>query len=150
MDNIEFLLIFLIICILIIDFLIKKRRNEINLIGDELIKLKTKKNFYKKYLEKYFSKLIIVIVAIILIVTNPSNDERFKMWIKSKSMNNDQKIKENYYSDYFVRNNFFIFSVLQQNSYVDGSNIVIMKKKKYIGIFNSYFFISLEQEIIKK
>ena len=52
--------------------------------------------------------------------------------------------------DSFLSNNFFIFCIMQQNEYEKKWNYDIKKKRKYIGILNSYFLISQEEETIQK
>ena len=153
MDLIEVILIVTIILVIVIDFFIKKRKQktQLKLIGDDTIVYKNQNNFYhiKNYIKQYFFKIILVLVGITLIVTNPSNAEDFSKWVHIKTrFTKESKIASD--SDYTLRYNFFFFCILEQTHYDHKYSYFIEKKNKYLGIFNMYHLISQEDEIIQK
>ena len=150
MDKIEIILIVAIICVILIDFFIKKKREKINLnlIGDEKIKFSGQSKFYYfgKYFKNYRYKLILALFSISLILLNPTK-QKFIDYVPTT---------ESYDNKYFLKYNFFVFSIYQENIYYRSNEFIpnsfsrsksgTVTQKKYIGILNSFILISEEEK----
>lgn len=159
MDLIEVILIVTIILVIVIDFFIKKRKQktQLKLIGDDTIEYKNQNNYYhiKNYIKQYFFKIILVLVGITLIVTNPDQNSFKNFYVdKAKWIEEKKKIKEK--SKFLLRFNFFFFSIHQESSYEstfkrmgeDGGSLRTVTEHNYIGIFNSFHLISSKTKYI--